>query len=369
MSKVDLEPAKEALKVFQKKLDEHQKLYQSISVPFVPRVSNDVSIEHILAQKDDAYSWIFGTPRYYSFLQGPKATPMNKYYFKPAARFYQEWRDLERDVIYRGQIIPHPDKALLGDYLLYLSAEISEMHEDKAVWLKSLDSFCAYLRAVMPYELQGNLEVIFPFKMGIQRTTLIRNRKDTEQKMVVNHRYIMRKIEDTVYPIDVIAAAEILQNLFKLVLEGRSNIQRSAAGALGFAWLCHAYAFARMMTQEQILFGSLVGALKDSYSFHSGAYFKPECSVQVLTLFGLQEVPISRTVYDYLKALPRGVDQDSSEIFSMPWESILRTLHRAVKMSTKANGLGKITFLTFMSASHEFFGHRAKRHNPLSINT
>ena len=173
----------------------------------------------------------------------------------------------------------------------------------------------------------------------------------------VERRSILRRIEDAVYPIDILVASEIVMNLAKTMLEGRSNSQHSAAEALGFAWLCHAVGSSRLTTREGIIFSTETHALKSPDPEMPKNFFKPAYSVEVASLFGLIDAPISKTLYEFLLALPR--DLGDGRIFIKPWETLLRTFrNKGVKLSRRARNLGQITFLTFMSQPHEAIGHR-----------
>ena len=164
----------------------------------------------------------------------------------------------------------------------------------------------------------------------------------------------MRKVLPNVYPIDIFATAEILQNLAHLVFEGPSNAQESAAQALGLAWVCLASGIARFMTRLEILHQLPPNGLKE---LQQSDPFKPNYWLTIRTLFGKQDAPISKTLFDYLQALPH---THPHYLFGMPLGSLRRTLDRAINTSQRAQTLGKITFLTFMSEPHEAIGHRFK---------
>lgn len=231
---------------------------------------------------------------------------------------------------------------------------IQEGNEKRAVWIKSLKSFLQYIREDTPFEIQGTLDCIFPYKMKINREDLPCYAPDTFVKR--EHGFILRNVNEPVYPIDVFAAAEILQNLAKAVLEGRPNGQYTAAEALGFAWLCHAVGFARVMTQEKVIHTTSLQALKTIDSTEETKQY-PNHFITIQTFHGLKDIPISKTLFDFLTALPRSEGDDS--IFSKPISTLLRTLYdKGVSGSERAKSLGKITFRKFMSQSTHWYGHR-----------
>ena len=174
----------------------------------------------------------------------PKSNKMPDYYLLHALPIYQEWLYKEKEVTYRGIIIPSPGDLNLGDYLTELASYIQDGNEKRAVWIKSLKSFLQYIREDIPLELQGSLECIFPYKMEIRKGEKMQETEEGFKNIKCN--YILRNIDEEVYPIDILAAADILKHLTSTVLEGRPNAQHTAAEALGFAWLCHAVGSARL---------------------------------------------------------------------------------------------------------------------------
>lgn len=122
-------------------------------------------------------------------------------------------------------------------------------------------------------------------------------------------RHILRSIENTVYPIDIFAEAEILMNLSNVVLYGRPNSQYSAAVALGFAWLCHAVACYRLVTREELVFTTEIDSFRP-ISDNPDEWFKPTHFIGISSLFGIIDVPASKTLYEFLLALPREMHQN-----------------------------------------------------------
>ncbi|MDE3055572.1 MAG: hypothetical protein KGI80_02600 [Verrucomicrobiota bacterium] len=171
--------------------------------------------------------------------------------------------------------------------------------------------------------------------------------------MTIHFDMIIRKVPITLYPIDIWTAADILKILARFVLEGRSNAQESAAQSLGLAWICLANGNARFMTRLELLHELHPTSVK---KVNQEDLFKPNHWLNVRTLFGKIDAPISKTLYDYLLALPK---PNPHYLFSQPLRTLRRTLDRAIAASDQTKGLGKITFLTLMHQCREV-RHRFK---------
>lgn len=365
--KADLEPAKDVLRSFLAEIAAVEKIRKSISAPILTplnvkdRTPDLRDIEFVPAPdsfwvEDNAYTWIYAEAWHHrSLMQRPKNTPVPEYYLQPALPLYEKWCDQERDVVYRGCIIPSPRDVNLVDYLHHLSSCIEEKSEKRAVWIKSLKSFAQFIREDVPLELQGTLNGIFPYKMEIRYGFTLQRTEKGIQK--VERGYILRHIDDPEYPIDIQAASDILQNLAIASLEARPNAQHVAAEALGFAWLCAAVGSARLMSQEKIIHATSLAALKSPDPSKPKKALQPEYFINIETFYGFKDIPISKTLYDFLIALPRV--PGSVYIFSKPISTLLRTFYdKGVEKSEHAKSLGKITFLTLMSQSTHWFGHR-----------
>lgn len=365
--KPDLEPAKNVLRTFLTEIAEVKKLHQSISAPILAPFkiedrTPDLTGSEFLTEsesflkEEEAYTWIYAEAWHFrSLMNRPKNSPIPEYYLQPALPFYNQWRAEEKEVFYRGNIIPTPGNISLYDYLQQLAFEIQEKIEKRAVWRKSLKCFAQFIRDDTNLEQQGILECIFPYKMEIRYDNMLQRTENGIQKMPRG--YILRNIKDTEYPIDIIATADILKNLAKVILEGRPNSQHNAAEALGFAWLCQAVGSARVQTRECILHRVTLTALIPPDPEKPKNFFQPEYFASIQTFSGFKDIPISKILYDYLIALPRQPGSDF--IFSQPISTLLRSLYdQGIKNSERAKSLGKITFLTFMCQATHFFGHR-----------
>lgn len=371
-----LEPAKKVIRCFLEEIEDHNSFRKNISPP-KPALSFTVKDRMPVfdesefdlfsddnREKEDSYIWLYADVwEYRAFMQRPKPRPIPEYYNQKAWPLYQQWQNDEKKEIFdrKCKKIPIPSKRIsLLKYLQKLALIVSERNEHRDVWVESLRSFIQFLRDDMHLEQKGPLEILFPSKESCKGMELRKNyflKKIRNKIKQVEGRSILRRIENTVYPIDILAASEILINLAYAVLNGRPNSQRSAAEALGFAWLCHAVGCYRLVTREEIVFSTKIDAFKVPDLNKSKEFWKPTHLIGVNSLFGVIDVPISKTLYEFLLALPR--DLGNTNIFSMHWESLLRTFHnKGVKPSERARNLGQITFLTFMSQPHEAIGHR-----------
>ncbi|MBS0649799.1 MAG: hypothetical protein JSR93_01430, partial [Verrucomicrobia bacterium] len=346
--KYDLEPARKVLKAFLAERDESKAIRQGISAPS-PALAFGIegqtpifeASEFTMApdsfwEKDDAYGWLCADPYFWrrivNYSYKMPRLPIPEYYSQSAAPVYQQWREEEKEVFHRKCVmIPEPEKEeTLIAYLQRLESAVSDGNEHRDVWIESLRSFLQFLRDDTELDQKGPLEVLFPSKEGSKgmeiRQGYTHKLKGKTVKQV-ERRVILRRIEDTVYPIDILAAAEIVENLVDSALNGRTDSQRSTIEALAFAWLCLAVGFRRMATREELVFSVTVDQLYYFAQTDCDEYFKPTHFIKVASLFGLVDVPISKTLYELLFALPR--DEDTQRVFSMDWSTILRTFRRA----------------------------------------
>jgi hypothetical protein len=362
--KADLEPAKQLIKYFLAEIETLKNVRKGISAPIH---ATSFSIKDQMSEfdqneykpvsddyweKEDAYIWLYAEAwNFRAFMHRPRFT-IPEYFQQPAYPAYMQWKDEQKEVLYRGYTIPTPyEDQSLADYLNQLALMASEQNEHRAVWIKSLRCFIEFLRQDTDFDQQGAIESIFPYKMEFRPGYSLERVGEKVEK--IERRYILRRVDDAVYPIDILAASDIIKNLARTFLEGRSNSQHSAAESLGFAWLCHAVGACRLMTREERVFATPVTQLKIQETNPLKKY-----SIGIDSFFGAIDIPISKTLYHFLLALPR--DSATDRIFSLPWRSLLRTFQeKGVKASKQACNLGNITFLTFMSQPHEVIGHRA----------
>lgn len=376
--KYDLDPAREIIKAFLAERDKIKIMRQGISSSFPPPAfwnedqasifdpSEFTPAPDSFWEKDDAYGLLLADPHFWRQIvdynhKAPRP-PMPEYYIQLALPIYQQWKSEKKEVFYRKCVkIPEPTKEeTLIDYLQRLQHAVSDGNERRDVWIESFRSFLQFLRDDTQLDQKGPLEMLFPSKEGCKGMEIRDDFTHTWENGTVTkvkRRIILRRTENTIYPVDILVAAEIIQNLIHIALKGRPNSQRSAIEALAFAWLCLAVGFRRMSTREELVFSVTLDQLAHSNQKNLDKYSTPSHFVKVPSLFGFVETSISKILHDLLRALPR--DASSQRVFSMDLDTILRTFRRAVKQSKRSRNLGPVTFFTFMSQPHEAFGHRA----------
>lgn len=356
----DLTDAKNVLKDLFAQIDSGRDFREAAYIrygiaPCVPPNADRKEIS-LRLEKETAYSWLYADGWNARKLMPPaKITQDSPYYEEPARAIYDEWAKETRALMDRGcKMIPRPpENAQLGEYLKELSDAISLRNEERVVWIESLRSFLRFIREDTDSDQRVLLEGLFPREMEFRKGSVLQK---TESGMTHTPRtHILRKVDPASYPIDILAASEIIQNLARTVLYGRKNLQKSAAEALAFAWLCHAAGSAQIRgDQNKIIQTPLDSLREDLPSSPSGAsrYF-----IEMPALFYSVTIPISPHLYLFFKALPRA--SSSQTIVSMPWRALLRTFRtKGVAPSPRASQLGPISFLTFLSRPHESIGHR-----------
>ncbi len=305
--------------------------------------------EYFSCFKREAYSYMIGNTKFpYKIL--PISYTPSKYYLDPAYHVFDEWHESTESeyVTARGRdSIPHPGDLSLINYLNHLSILIYN-NENRLNWKKSLFSFLNYLREDVPHSDDKNLiETIFPFKKKLKLDYIIERKNGEFTKTKITH--ILKKVELEDHPIDIVLYADIIKGLIDQCLYSRPNALHGAAEALGFVWLCFFSASHRLMYP-----------LKELHDVHTSALDtnKKEPFVRLETLAGEQELPVSATIYEHLKLL--SALHQKPTIFSMSLPSLRRPFNTAVKKSSHAVGLGKVTFRTMLAMPHEAIGHRTK---------
>nr|BDD45848.1 hypothetical protein 2 [bacterium] len=276
-------------------------------------------------EKERAYAWIHATPHPNNQV-APPSFQVPPFYQQSALTFYNDWMEKELDIqIFPRYIIPvPPNTESLIDYLRRLHTTVVKAKEKRTIWRKSLSRFLYFLRTQLPLSLQGHLDILFPKKMKFSSDIII-------QRTIV-----------TLKPIDIFITEDILQNLAYTALEGRPNARKSAIQTLGFAWLSLACSYSKAITNYPILYNLRSNALKNNV-------------IQIETLFGFVEIPLSPLLFHYLKTLSC---ENGSRLFSMPLETLHRTFHRIVACSSKAQNIGPISFQTLLQGPHEMIGYR-----------
>ena len=349
--------------------------------------------------REKAYSWIYGdnnwfllehrTPESFNPVKSPddvgtqsidtdpcadKSTP--EVYQELASGHYDRWIGEEKDItLFPQYIIKPPEEGeSLCHYLLALHREAQKRRPKALLW-QSLRSFAESLRHNIPLNEQGFLDCLFPREMGFCENQII------------------RKVPITLFPIDVLAVSQILENLVNTILFGRPNAQRAAAEALGFIWICLTGSRSNILSPLENLYAIDLTALeKNAVEERQSASSKKlhdeisptsqeravnvqglsssrldslriedfKCCLSLPSLHGTVRCQISTYMHDYLVSLPRSGGAADSPIFSSDMRVLRRALDKAVASSpSELQGLERITFLTFIKFPHEAFGCRA----------
>jgi len=285
--------------------------------------------------RKEACCWIFAD-LYDHFARFDRTAPTVDVASKLAEPIYQAWLNLGLECqIYPKYIIKRPKKD--DNIEVYLRRISSKIHRDKSCksyrW-ESLRSFASYLRQIYPKDEQGFIEEIFPEEMELFCGRI-------------------KRIEPpTVYPIDIYTTANILKGLASTVLEGRATARFCAAEALGLAWICLTSARRRLPTQwkliSEIPFDCLIPM---GSSNNLDKMDRP--LLMVPTFYGPSPVPISSTMFNYLKAIQNILPNPREGFVQSHPKSLQRSLDNAVNKLPSAANLGKVTFLTLLSHPHE----------------
>ncbi len=217
--KIHLEPAKAVLHTFLTDLEEVNNIRKHLSASqMVTAFSVDDQMPCMdttsftpapdsFWEKENAYIWLYADPwNYHSMMHRPKPNLVDEYYEQPAWPLYEQWQREEKELHYRKcEKIPVPAQGVsLADYLQQLALAVSEGNEHRDVWIESLRSFLQFLREDTELDQKGSLEILFPSKESCKGMEL---RKGYSPKLVgddienIPHNSILRRIEDTVYPI------------------------------------------------------------------------------------------------------------------------------------------------------------------------
>lgn len=252
---------------------------------------------------------------------------------------YCEWLGLNLEVQNHQKYILEPPyiEETISVHLERVSYELRRDRYCKSIKWRSFRSFIAYLRAIFLIDQRGCIEELFPKRMRIFSGK------------------VAKIVPPTAYPIDIYTTAAILKNLAQEVIQGRSNVQLSAAETLGFILVCLTCARRRLPTQLK-----LVSQIpKDCLAYHrSPENSKKQPWLMVPTYYGLSPVPISLTLFKYLEAISNIQSNGRKFLFQSHPRSLLRVLDRIVGDMPSTEKLGKITLLTFLSRPEEVINQR-----------
>lgn len=333
MSK-ELEPLQEILRNFLSQMKKKEEIWKlsGRNIAGTPDFGDD-DIDPW--PRKEACCWIFAD-LYDHFGRFDRTAPAIDATSKLAEPIYQAWLNLGLECqIYPKYIIKPPKKDdTIEVYLRRISYKI---HRDKACkWHRweSLRSFTSYLRQIYPKEEQGFIEEIFPEEMELFCGRI-------------------KRIEaPTICPIDIYATADILKSFASTVLEGRATARFCAAEVLGLAWICLTSARRRLPTQwkliSEISFDCLIPIGSSNNLDKIGRPL-----LMVPTFYGPSPVPISLTMFNYLKDIQNLSPNPRKAFFQSHPKSLQRSLANIVSQLSSAANVGKVTFLTLLSHPHE----------------
>lgn len=298
-------------------------------------------------QKREAYSWIFFEINYGLFWGLSDQTIKEKWLtqypnslLKAAKTYYQKWVkskiDLKESYKYIKYGIPPPDPLeSLIQYILRLRNLVSKDTYSKKRWRESLGSFLEYVKANIPPNCHGFIDVIFPEDRAFFNNTVI------------------RKVTKDKYPTNIIYVSEILKNLSEEIIWGDPRTQHTSAETFALALLCLNSAKLKVPTQEQLLYEFDGASL--SIEEKPNRFF-PKCHLaKIPSLFGSIPTEISKYYFDYLSILQK-INQKigaKNRFFKSELDSLTRVLRRQVKKLSLPKKHGKITFITLTSWPNE----------------
>ncbi len=278
-----------------------------------------------VGEANELEQWLFDNP------------PFSETSLENAAKCVQLWRQwLEIEDAYYGLFEdfefdePFEDETL-RDFIVRMGKIVESEGKGARLEWRALKSFLAYLRNIAQEEI-AFIEQIFPKKMDLF------------------HGRIIRRIRPEVYPISENFTGDILIELARMCLDGRPNIQHTAAEALGLSWLCLTASRLRLPTYLE----TMIYPTKSSALLFEGEF--PQLLAP--TFFSDRKIRISERVAKYLHALSLIPSKRPREtILQKPYDSLRRTFRRALKRISPPLELGQITFLTLLSPPHPFEGN------------
>lgn len=353
------------LSQFQAKLEQKLDFYDST------RVLNPGAcpVSEKSCREDLARCWIYGSDNIGNVLSIPlpKTSPHSEESQSKAFKHYIKWqkaieKNAAPDTQYTEYFLneeefdayhldePKSEETLYA-YVLRLRDIVENKENINFLWERGLSSFLHYLRRTITKEQIAFLELIFPEDMEIRRITSLKplkTGKSTWELKEVPFGQIARKISSCRYPIFILTAADILRELVNTVLHSRQNAKLTAAETLGLCWVCLTSARRGLPLEVNDLL----------YLPKSALGVKMDETVSTLTLpsiFGDQPMPISNTIWEFLKALSDiSGAQYRDVVFQSPKESLYRCLKRTIEKLNLDSTKGKITFQTFLSQPVEF---------------
>jgi len=242
-----------------------------------------------------------------------------KIWLKQDNAYYSDCKDFKLPATKKNEI--------LYDYLQRLATKANESKNKRPLEWRALKSFLGYLRNLVQEEI-AFIEHIFPEEMDIR------------------HDSIIRLIRPEVYPFPQERIRDILFQQVQLALNGRPNAQFSALESLGLSWLCLNASHLRLPTHlEMVAKTKITSIITESQT----------ATLLVPTLFGNMPLKISSIHAQFfisLATIPSEKPRDT--ILQSSTRTLTRTLDRALNKCGLSEGLGNITYVTFLSEPHSF---------------
>ncbi len=250
---------------------------------------------------------------------------------------------------------PSKDETLL-DFIIRLARSLEDNGKGHRLEYRALKSFIDFIRKTYPTEQVAFIEHIFPKKMDLHFSRII------------------RLIPLEAYSIPEKTAAEILIELARRCRNGRPDARHTAAESMALCLLCIATSRIRLpktlkMVQDIEVKAILSGAefsisTVSTYGSKHDGFYRPFSNsdfsvLQVPTWFGKQPLKISNRVAAFLKAVARIPSKKPREtILQRPMGSLRRTLDEVLQVVAPPAEYGNITYLSFLDQPHIFGDHR-----------
>lgn len=256
----------------------------------------------------------------------------------PASRIHRAWkRWLEKKGEWGAYYcdaaefrIPLPKQGeTLIDFIMRLAHLVEESGKGDRLGWRALKSFLDFVRKKHPVEEVAFIEHIFP------------------KKMRVFHSRIIRLISPETYPIPEETAANILIELARRCRTGRPDTQLMAAECLGLCWVCLTASRLRLPVHLEV-----VQKIKP-IALQSGPI------LQVPTWFGDRPVKISHRIAKFLNALADLPSKTPRKtILQRPLRSLNRAFENILQTVSPNPEYGNITIASLLSQPHIFGDHR-----------
>jgi hypothetical protein len=360
--KPDLFKLKELLLLFKLELADH------ISFTQIYNPKNDQDDFISPWQKDEAYSLIFLETNYHFFWgmsekTKPRLThyPYPDYLLQHAKIFYDNWgmktiqvkgcptkipkiKEINK---YKQYGIPKPlDHETLIAYIERIRSLITNKLYSKKLWVESLGSFLEFVRANIPAECHGFIEIVFPMDKTFYSDTIIR---------------LIQKVK---FPTNILYIASILKELSHKILWGDQKTQHGACEALAYAWLCLISARLQFPTELKLLYEFDLTTLTTEDNSEN-ILFPKKYFLGLPTLFGNIKMEITKLQHQYFCHLAE-INQkmgSKNHFFTLAKNTLEKNLKRAVGHLQLPPEHGDITFQTLTSWPTENLHHRTQIDN------